>query len=120
MNTKQASEFYLGQKICNDAHLISRAQNGEEAAFATLYELYKRRVYTLCLRISGAAEVAEELTGHVFLRVFSRISAFKEECGLAAALNELAINLAISARHNRQVGHRPIHLAGEGTEPDLT
>ena len=102
MNTKHASEIRPAQNISPELQLISRAQRGEGKAFFALYELYKRRVYSLCLRISGEAGNAEGLTREVFLGVFRAISAFGEEAEFAAALDHQSIKLAMSARRERK------------------
>src|SRR5580692_706070 len=36
-----------------DAAILAKAQAGDHAAFAHLYALHKRRVYSLCLRMLG-------------------------------------------------------------------
>jgi RNA polymerase sigma-70 factor, ECF subfamily len=113
MKAKQSSEISTEQQIGSELQLISRAQRGDEKALFGLYELYKRRVYSLCLRISGAAEEAEELTREVFLRVFRGISAFTDEAEFAAALEELSIRLALSARREMKC-HPP---SGEEIKP---
>jgi RNA polymerase sigma-70 factor, ECF subfamily len=97
----------------SELQLISRAQHGDEKAFFLLYELYKRRVYRFCLRISGAVEKAQDLTQEVFLRVFRSISAFSEEAEFAAALNEQSVKLAMAARRHLK-SHPP---SGEEIKP---
>src|SRR5262252_9566835 len=59
--------------------LVSRAQRGEEAAFQELFETHKRRVYSLCLRMTRSAADAEDLTRETFLRVFRKIQNFRGE-----------------------------------------
>jgi DNA-directed RNA polymerase specialized sigma24 family protein len=116
MNIQQASGSSADQKVDSELRLISRAQRREEEAFFALYELYKRRVYSLCLRIGGTAGEAEELTQEVFLRVFREISTFKEEAEFAAALNALAIKLAILRRQERRRAQREFYFPDKKTE----
>ncbi|MGH7173496.1 MAG: RNA polymerase sigma factor [Gemmataceae bacterium] len=116
MNTNQASEFRTRQRPSAQLCLISRVQQGEEEAFATLYGRHKRRIYGLCLHLAGTAEDAEDLTQQVFVCIFRKISELKTEGEFAAALNELTIKLAISRRRERKCAERGLHLLREDTE----
>ena len=44
----------------NEQELIARLQRGDESAFEELIRLYEKKVYTLCVRMCGSAEDAEE------------------------------------------------------------
>ena len=50
------------EKGRNDSErsLIRRAQNGDEHAFAKLYELHKKRVYSVCLLMTRDVAEAED------------------------------------------------------------
>jgi RNA polymerase sigma-70 factor, ECF subfamily len=85
----------------SEGHLISRAQAGDEAAFADLFEKYKRSVYSLCLRMTRASADAEDLTQDVFLLLFRKISLFRGESAFSTWLYRLVIN-AVLARLRRQ------------------
>ena len=37
----------------SERQLIVRAKNGDEAAFAALFDAHKKRVYSICLRMTG-------------------------------------------------------------------
>ena len=41
---------------------VARARDGDSGAFETLYRAHVGRVYGLCLRMTGQAETAEDLT----------------------------------------------------------
>jgi RNA polymerase sigma-70 factor, ECF subfamily len=74
------------------ADLVTRAQRGEEAAFAVLFKAYNRRIYSVCLRMAGSPVEAEDLTQEVFLKVFRKISTFRGESMFATWLHRLAVN----------------------------
>ena len=42
--------------------VVSRAQRGDEAAFAALYEAHKRTVYSLCSRMTRSPADAETMS----------------------------------------------------------
>lgn len=90
LNTSQA-----GPKAASESDLIGRAQRGEEAAFAELFEAHKRRIYSLCLRMTGDTTEAEDLTQEAFLRVFLKISTFRGESAFSTWLHRLAVNVVL-------------------------
>ena len=77
------------------ADLVARAQWGEEAAFRALFEAHKRRVYSLCLRMTRSTAEAEDLTQEVFLRVFRKIATFRGESRFFSWLHRLTINVVL-------------------------
>jgi RNA polymerase sigma-70 factor, ECF subfamily len=94
--TAQALETSpAGSKAASENALIARAQQGEEAAFAALYEANKRRVYSLCLRMTGNAAEAEDLTQEAFLQVFRKISSFRGESAFFTWLHRLVVNIVL-------------------------
>jgi len=76
----------------SDADLVARAQRGEEAAFASLFEAHKRSVYTLCLRMTHSPADAEDLTQEAFLQVFRKIATFRGESTFSTWLHRLVVN----------------------------
>jgi RNA polymerase sigma-70 factor, ECF subfamily len=82
--------------------LVSRAQGGDVAAFETLYRQNSRRVYGLCLRISGDPHVAEELAQDVFVKAWQRLSTFRGESAFSSWLHPMAVNVALSERRSHK------------------
>lgn len=61
------------------AELVTRAQQGDQAAFATLYEQYSPLVYRfLRRRLDGADEIVEDLTEDVFVKVYEKLHRYVE------------------------------------------
>ena len=52
-----------------EAEAIERAKAGDSESFEALYGLHKRRVYSLCLRMTGNTAEAEDLTQEAFLQL---------------------------------------------------
>ena len=78
-----------------DTQLIARAQRGDEEAFATLFAAHKRRVYSLCLRMTGNTAEAEDLTQEAFLQLFRKISTFRGESAFSTWLHRLVVNVVL-------------------------
>jgi RNA polymerase sigma-70 factor (ECF subfamily) len=72
--------------------LVGRAQRGEGDAFAGLFKTYNRRIYCLCLRMTGSPAQAEDLTQEVFLKLFRKISTFRGQAAFSTWLHRLAVN----------------------------
>jgi RNA polymerase sigma-70 factor (ECF subfamily) len=61
------------------ADLVARAQGGDGAAFATLYEQYRPLVYRfLRRRLDGADETVEDLTEDVFVTLYEKLDRYVE------------------------------------------
>lgn len=81
--------------------LAGRAQRGDEAAFAELYRSTSGRVYALCLRMSGDAEEAAELTQDVYVRCWEKLASFRGESLFTTWLHRLAVNLVLETQKKR-------------------
>ena len=77
------------------AELLERAQAGDHRAFAEIYSLHKRRIYSLCLRMLGNAAEAEDLTQEAFLQLHRKIGTFRGESAFSTWLHRLAINVVL-------------------------
>ena len=77
-----------------DRELLRQVSEGNEAAFAALYERFQANVYRFALYMSANAATAEEVTQEVFLQVIRNAKGYDAEKGpLAAYLVGIARNL---------------------------
>jgi RNA polymerase sigma-70 factor, ECF subfamily len=74
---------------------VRLAQQGDAAAFETLYELHSRRVYALCLRMLGDPVEAEDLAQEAFLQLFRKIHTFRGESAFSSWLHRLTANVVL-------------------------
>lgn len=74
---------------------IRLAQQGDAAAFETIYQLHSRRVYALCLRMSGDPVEAEDLTQEAFLQLFRKIHTFRGESAFSSWMHRLTANIVL-------------------------
>jgi len=95
-------------KAASDTQLIARAQRGDEAAFAALFEAHKRRVYSLCLRMTGDPAEAEDLSQEAFLQLFRKIGTFRGESAFSTWLHRLVVNVVLM--HLRKKGIQQVPL----------
>ena len=96
--------------------MIALAKQGNEEAFAALFETHKRRVYSLCLRMTGNTAEAEDLTQEAFLQLFRKISTFRGESAFSTWLHRLAVNVVLM--HLRRKGLQQVSLDEPDTSQD--
>jgi RNA polymerase sigma-70 factor, ECF subfamily len=59
-----------------EPEVLARARSGDRAAFAALYNAHQDQVFRYVRARVGQRQLAEDLTGDVFLRALSRIDSF--------------------------------------------
>jgi len=85
---RQSNEF-------NEAEAIERAKIGDAQAFQALYDKHKRRVYSLCLRMTANTAEAEDLTQEAFLQLYRKIATFRGESAFSTWLHRLSVNVVL-------------------------
>ena len=78
-----------------EAQLVAEAKAGDHLAFAQLYSLHKKRIYSLCMRMVGNTAEAEDLTQETFLQLHRKISTFRGDSAFSTWLHRLAINVVL-------------------------
>ena len=81
-----------------DSELVDGLRRADPAAFDVAFERYRRRVWGFLLRMSGRAEVAEELLQDTFLRLAAHATRLRPDTNLRAWLFTVARNLFRSHR----------------------
>src|SRR5687768_5398935 len=79
-----------------DEDLMEQFKGGDERAFVSLYERYKRRVFAYCLKMVGSREMAEDVFQETFVRVARKRDHFKSG-NFAGWLFAIARNLCLNA-----------------------
>ncbi len=79
----------------NEADLIERAKQGDAWAFQALYDKHKRRVYSLCLRMTSNTAEAEDLAQEAFLQLYRKIGTFRGESAFSTWLHRLSVNVVL-------------------------
>ncbi|HUO27062.1 MAG TPA: sigma-70 family RNA polymerase sigma factor [Candidatus Aquilonibacter sp.] len=102
----------------SEADAIDRAKQGDAEAFQALYEMHKRRVYSLCLRMTANTAEAEDLAQEAFLQLFRKIATFRGESAFSTWLHRLSVNVVLM--HLRKKGLPVVSLeeTTQGGEED--
>jgi len=78
----------------SDQELIAAVLEGSEAAFASLVDRYKDRVFRLLSRYCRDQIECEDLAQEVFLKVFRKLHTFQQESAFFTWLYRITVNAA--------------------------
>ncbi len=87
----------------SDYELAQMSGKGDMEAFAQIYQRHNRRVYSVCLRMSGNAAEAEDLVQDVFVQLFRKIGSFRGESAFTTWLHRLSVNQVLMHFRKRAV-----------------
>jgi RNA polymerase sigma-70 factor, ECF subfamily len=100
----------------SEAEAIERAKQGDAAAFEVLYNLHKRRVYSLCLRMTANTAEAEDLSQEAFLQLFRKIGTFRGESAFSTWLHRMAVNVVLMRLRKKGLSVVPLEETMETDE----
>jgi RNA polymerase sigma-70 factor (ECF subfamily) len=99
----------------SDHALAQAAAAGEMPAFEELYARHQRRVYSLCLRMTGNVAEAEDLAQEAFIQLYRKIGSFRGESAFTTWLHRLTVNQVLM--HFRKKGVRLEQTTEDGDVP---
>ena len=76
----------------------ARAAAGDRRAFERLYGSHVDRVFSICARMCGDRERAEELTQDVFVRAWEKLPQFRGESAFGTWIHRVAVNVVLNDR----------------------
>ena len=106
--------------MADDAALLDRIRQYDQAALAQVYDAYYERIYRYVYRFVGQVDASEDLTANVFLRLLDSLRGGNcPRTNLLAWLYRVAHNLVVDTF--RRGASQEVELADwlEGYEPDL-
>lgn len=78
-----------------ESELIRSVKDGNADAFESLVTENERAVFTLCLRMTGNREDAEDLTQEAFLKAYRSIGTFRGDCRFSSWMTRIASNVCL-------------------------
>ena len=90
------------------AALLSRARQGEAAAFEQLYRWFERPVFTLAFRLTGQREEAQDVLQDTMLKLFDKLGEFRGDAPFWGWLRQIAVNEALMRLRRR--GRLPVEM----------
>lgn len=102
----------------SEAEAIERAKQGDAEAFQALYDRHKRRVYSLCLRMTANTAEAEDLAQEAFLQLFRKIGTFRGESAFSTWLHRLSVNVVLMHLRKKSLPVVSLEESTQNTEED--
>ncbi len=91
-----------------EAFLIERANEGDQAAFGTLVERYQNAVYNLAYRMLGSPEEAEDAAQEIFVRIYRQLARYDPERKFSTWVLTIATNYCIDQLRRRRMQLVPL------------
>ncbi len=85
-----------------EGELIARAKRGDPEAFEQLMLAHQNKVYSLCLRMVGNPEDAQDAAQEAFLNAWRALPSFKGDSSFSTWLYRLASNACIDHLRKRK------------------
>lgn len=105
----------------SDAELVRRFKGGDRRAYEEIVRRYQDRVYTVCLRWLGDAQVAQEIAQDVFLALFRALGDFRGDAQLSTWVYRVAVNHCknrrLYGRRRASDRHEPLEGDRDDDEP---
>ena len=92
----------------DNAELIQRILDGDDAAFACLVKKYQKRVHALVWRKIGDFHIAEDITQETFLQVYRNLAKLKDRSQFAGWLYVIANRRCLAWLRKKRVQTQPV------------
>ncbi len=79
-------------KSKEDALLVEKASQGDRQAFNKLILKYQDRVYSICFKITGDYDTANDCAQETFIKVFKKLKSFKGKSKFSTWLYSVTVN----------------------------
>jgi len=104
--------------------IVDRAKAGDEAAFSMIYRQFADPLYRYLYARCGDIELAEHLTGDLWVRVVEKLPMFRfptdgPDAAFAAWLYRIARNLLIDTYRRQSKAPLPLHETISATDAPL-
>ena len=114
-----SAPLLLRMEAANEQDWLPAARRGEAWALERFYYDHQQTVYTLCYRLLGRSEDAEDATQSTFVRAFGALPRFRADCAAKTWVYRIAVNEAMSLLRRRSGAPLPIDGGGPSMEKDL-
>ncbi|NCO41382.1 MAG: RNA polymerase subunit sigma-24 [Armatimonadetes bacterium CG_4_10_14_3_um_filter_66_18] len=107
------------QALISDAALAQRCLSGEGAAFDELVRRHRDRIYSLCYRMCGNADRANDLAQEAFVRAYERLDRYDPGRPFGPWLTQLTVNSCLNLLRDdrREDDHDPLSEEWEEWHP---
>ena len=107
------------QSDSQERELIVRAQRGDRAAFKTIYDRYRDRIYNFIFYSMGDELSSEDVLQIVFIKIYRGLPNFRFEASLATWIYRITLNECLNQQQRRSAQYVPFEaLFGSDEEFD--
>lgn len=85
-----------------EAQIIDACKAGDRAAFHSLFEIHKDRIYSIAYHFSNDETMARDVTQQVFLKLFTAIAKFRQDSEFATWLYRIVANACVDEHRKRR------------------
>jgi RNA polymerase sigma-70 factor (ECF subfamily) len=89
--------------IKTEAGVLKALDVEDMSGFDDIYRKHYRRVYSICLRMTGNVAEAEDLTQEVFLQLHRKLKSFRGDAAFTTWLHRLTVNHVLMHFRKRRV-----------------
>ena len=86
-----------------DQEVVTRARQGEQAAYRELVRRYERPVFSLIFRMVRNRELAEDLSQETFVKVLNALDSYRPEYKFSSWVFKIANNASIDHLRRREL-----------------
>jgi RNA polymerase sigma-70 factor, ECF subfamily len=118
----EMTSVQVDQRGAAEGVLLAEARAGDEAAFSTLAERYRRELQVHCYRMLGSFEDSEDLVQETFLRAWRKRASFQGRSSFRTWLYRIATNACLDAlerRPRRVPARRVADDSGQAAQPEI-
>lgn len=103
--------------VIDEVSLVRSARAGDQAAFAMLVQHHRRRLWSVCYRITENSYDAEDALQECLIAAWHHLDSFRGDSGIGTWLYRIAANsaLAITRRRRPEVpeDHAPVPIRAD-------
>jgi RNA polymerase sigma-70 factor, ECF subfamily len=109
----------LPDTYIRERELIVAAQLGDRAAFKSIYETHRERIYNLTYYLLNDSRLVEDVVQTVFLKILRGLPGFRFEANLSTWIYQIAVNECQNQNRRRSMKQVSFEsLLGSGEEAD--
>ncbi len=92
----------MAVQVTDEAHLVRSAIEGDQAAFAALVQHHRRRLWSVCYRITENSYDAEDALQECLIAAWHHLGSFRGESGIGTWMYRIAANSALAITRRRR------------------
>src|SRR5258707_5835404 len=90
--TADSAQLAVTTVASDDLDLVHASKNGDVAAFEQLVKRYDRKLFRIAQHITHNREDAQDVVQEAFLKVFRKLSQFRENSQFSTWLTRITVN----------------------------